>query len=79
MKKSKLCRMSIPNLVKQRIIESKPVEGSLEFLSQYHNVFDFAIISGSDQEELIEICQSSWNTSLFHRNTGSPFKQGGKF
>lgn len=67
------------NLVKQRIIESKPVEGSLEFLSQYHNVFDFAIISGSDQEELIEICRIRGIHHYFTEILGAPLSKEENF
>ena len=67
------------NLVKQRIIESKPVEGSLEFLSQYHNVFDFAIISGSDQEELIEICRVRGIHHYFTEILGAPLSKEENF
>lgn len=67
------------NLVKQRIIESKPVEGSIEFLSQYHNVLDFAIISGSDQEELVEICRVRGIHHYFTEILGAPLSKEENF
>lgn len=59
-------------LVKQKIIEADPVNGSLEFLSLYHNSSDFAIVSASDQEELIEVCYARGISHYFTEILGSP-------
>lgn len=67
------------NFVKQKIIESKPVEGSLEFLSQYHNMLDFAIISGSDQEELVEVCKVRGIYHYFTEILGAPLSKEENF
>ena len=59
-------------LVTEDILEARPVEGSLEFLEKYFNQFDFAIISGSDQKELREICKRRGIDSFFKVILGSP-------
>ena len=59
-------------LVKDKVISAKPVEGSIEFLSCYYNKYDFAIISGSDQEELREVCRIRKIDHYFDEILGSP-------
>jgi len=59
-------------LVTQDVLEARPVKGSLEFLEKYFNQFDFAIISGSDQKELREICKRRGIDSFFKVILGSP-------
>ena len=59
-------------LVEQDIVEAKPVEGSLGFLEEYSNQFDFAIVSGSDQAELRRVCQKRGIDYYFKRILGSP-------
>lgn len=59
-------------LVKQKIIDAEPVKGSLEFLSRYYRDYDFAIVSGSDQEELREICRARKIDNFFVEILGSP-------
>lgn len=70
--KVQLLARQYSELVKQKIIEADPVNGSLEFLSLYHNSCDFAIVSGSDQEELIEICYARRISHYFTEILGSP-------
>ena len=60
------------NLVKQKIIEANFVNGTLDFLSRYYNDYDFAIVSGSDQEELREVCQIRKISHFFTEVLGSP-------
>ena len=60
------------NLVKQKVISAEPVIGSLEFLSSYKGKCDFAIVSGSDQEELREVCQVRRISDYFVEILGSP-------
>ena len=60
------------NLVKQKVISAEPVIGSLEFLSSYKDKCDFAIVSGSDQEELREVCQVRRISDYFVEILGSP-------
>ena len=59
-------------LVKQKVIDAEPVKGSLEFLSNNYTNYDFAIVSGSDQEELREVCQARKIYQLFLKILGSP-------
>ena len=62
-------------LVKQKVIDAEPVKGSLEFLSSNYTNYDFAIISGSDQDELREVCQARNIYQLFSKILGSPEKK----
>ena len=59
-------------LVEQDIVEAKPVEGSLEFLAEYSNRFNFAIVSGSDQAELRRVCEKRKIDHFFKMILGSP-------
>jgi phosphoglycolate phosphatase-like HAD superfamily hydrolase len=59
-------------LVEQDIVEAKPVEGSLNFLTEYSNRFDFAIVSGSDQAELRRVCEKRKIDHFFKMILGSP-------
>ena len=56
-------------------MEARPVEGSLEFLKKYFNQFDFAIVSGSDQKELREVCKGRGIDSFFKMILGSPIEK----
>ena len=62
-------------LVEQDIVEAKSVEGSLEFLREYFNHFDFAIVSGSDQAELRRVCKKRKIDHFFKAILGSPLKK----
>ena len=59
-------------LVKQNVIDAAPVKGSLNFLSTYHDKYDFAVVSGSDQEELREVCKARKIEHFFVEILGSP-------
>ena len=59
-------------LVTQDIIEARPVKGSLEFLRKYFNHFDFAIVSGSDEKELVTVCKERGIDHFFKMILGSP-------
>ena len=59
-------------LVEQDVVEARPVNGSLEFLEKYSSQFDFAIVSGSDQNELREICRKRKIDHFFKMILGSP-------
>ena len=59
-------------LVKDKVISAEPVKGSIEFLSCYCDKYNFAIISGSDQEELREVCQIRKIDHYFDEILGSP-------
>ena len=53
-------------------MKAKPVEGSLEFLEEYSRLFNFAIISGSDQNELRRVCKKRKIDHFFEKILGSP-------
>lgn len=59
-------------LVKQKVIDAEPVKGSLEFLSNHKNNYDFAVVSGSDQEELRNVCKAREIDHFFLEILGSP-------
>lgn len=62
-------------LVKEKVITAEPVKGSLEFLSAHQNDYDFAIISGSDEQELKEVCKARGIEHFFARILGSPLSK----
>ena len=59
-------------LVKQKVIDAKPVPGSIKFLSDHLSDFDFSIVSGSDEKELREVCKHRGLHSSFKQILGSP-------
>lgn len=59
-------------IVRQKVIEAEPVEGSLEFLAEYRGRFEFAIVSGSDQQELRQVCRARGIDGYFRAILGSP-------
>lgn len=59
-------------IVKDKIIDADAVCGSCEFLAQWVNRRDFAIISGSDELELISVCASRGIAHYFAHIFGSP-------
>jgi len=63
-------------LVKQKVIDAEPVKGSLEFLSNHKNNYDFAVVSGSDQEELRDVCKAREIDHFFLEILGSPASKG---
>jgi phosphoglycolate phosphatase-like HAD superfamily hydrolase len=62
-------------LVEQDVVDARAVKGSLEFLENYSNQFDFAIVSGSDQRELKEICRKRKIDHFFKAILGSPVEK----
>ncbi|MEN6576878.1 MAG: HAD-IA family hydrolase [Phycisphaerales bacterium] len=59
-------------IVTAEIIRARSVEGSLEFLAEHRGRFEFAIISGSDQEELRQVCRARGIDQYFRAILGSP-------
>ena len=59
-------------LVEQEIVEAQSVQGSLEFLEKHVDHLDFAIVSGSDQVELKNICKKRKIDHFFKSILGSP-------
>lgn len=59
-------------LVAERVTEAAAVPGSLGFLAGYADRFEFAVISGSDQRELRQVCRSRGIDGYFRAILGSP-------
>ncbi len=59
-------------LVAGRVIEAQTVPGSLEFLREYADRYEFAVVSGSDQKELRQVCQARGIDGYFRAILGSP-------
>ncbi|HNS20129.1 MAG TPA: HAD hydrolase-like protein [Sedimentisphaerales bacterium] len=59
-------------IVMQKVIAAPPVPGSLEFLGEHKGQFEFAVISGSDQEELRQVCKARGIDQYFREILGSP-------
>ena len=62
-------------LVKQKVIYALPVRGSTEFLARYQSEFSFAIVSGSDQNELRDVCRARGIDRFFVEILGSPLSK----
>jgi len=62
-------------LVMEKIIRADRVAGSLEFLAEHGNHFDLAVVSGSDQEELRQVCRARGIDSHFQAILGSPIEK----
>ena len=60
------------DLVKEKVADAEPVRGSLEFLNRYHRDYGFVVVSGSDQEELREVCRLRKIDHFFVEILGSP-------
>ncbi len=63
-------------IVMEDIIKARPVEGSLEFLAEHRGQFEFAVISGSDEEELRKVCRARGIDRYFRAMFGSPREKG---
>lgn len=59
-------------IVKKKVIAAPPVAGAVEFLRSYGNICDFAIVSGSDEEELTDVCRHRGIAGYFVEILGSP-------
>lgn len=59
-------------LVAKRVIEAPAVPGSLEFLAEYADRFECAVVSGSDQNELRRVCRARGIDGYFRTILGSP-------
>ena len=60
------------NLVKERVTTAPAVEGSVEFLQAHQKYLTFALVSGSDQVELHDICRARSIDDFFTDILGSP-------
>jgi phosphoglycolate phosphatase-like HAD superfamily hydrolase len=59
-------------LVAERIIAADAVPGSVEFLDGHADRFEFAVVSGSDQNELRRVCGERGIDGYFRAILGSP-------
>lgn len=59
-------------LVAEHIIAADAVPGSVEFLAEYADRFEFAVVSGSDQTELQRVCRARGIDKYFRTILGSP-------
>lgn len=59
-------------LVKQKVIDSEPVRGSVEFLNSCYRRCALAIVSGSDEDELRDVCRARGIDKFFVKILGSP-------
>lgn len=66
------CANQYSLIVKEAVINSPSVLGADEFLYQNRNNFTFALVSGSDQSELIEVCRERGVLDFFEEVLGSP-------
>ena len=62
-------------LVAERVAEAPAVPGPLEFLAGYADRFEFAVISGSDQNELRQVCRARGIDGYFRAILGSPIEK----
>jgi phosphoglycolate phosphatase-like HAD superfamily hydrolase len=60
------------SLVKKKVIEAQAVKGSLDFLNKFSPCYGFAIVSGSDQKELQDVCRKRGIDHFFSNILGSP-------
>lgn len=59
-------------LVADRVIKADAVPGSVEFLAGHADRFEFAVVSGSDQQELRQVCRARGIDRYFQAILGSP-------
>jgi phosphoglycolate phosphatase-like HAD superfamily hydrolase len=62
-------------LVVQKVIESDPIPGSLDFVDKYYNLYDMFIVSGTPQKEIRQIANSLQLTNKMKGIFGSPKKK----
>lgn len=60
------------DLVKEKVIHATWINGAKDFLIKYHREIPFFLISGTPQEELVEIIEHRQMTPFFHEVLGSP-------
>lgn len=60
------------HLVMERIIAAEAVPGSLDFLKRFSGRYDLAVVSGSDQQELRQVCRARHIDHYFRAILGSP-------
>ena len=66
------CAQRYSDIVKNDIITAAEIGGSVEFLSSFAKQYVYAIVSGSDQEELRDVCRQRGIGPFFKEILGSP-------
>ena len=60
------------DIVMQKVIRAEAVAGSIDFLAEHKGRFRFAVVSGSDQQELRQVCRARGIGHYFQAILGSP-------
>lgn len=60
------------DIVKQDVINAEAVEGAVEFLTGFNECHNFALISGSEERELRDVCRQRKIDRYFVMILGSP-------
>ena len=63
------------DIVAKQVEKAETILGSVEFLEKYSRIYKFSIVSGSDQEELRQICKSRSISKYFCKILGSPVEK----
>ena len=63
------------DIVAKQVEESESIVGSVDFLEKYSKIYKCSIISGSDQEELRQICKKRQISKHFCDILGSPVEK----
>jgi phosphoglycolate phosphatase-like HAD superfamily hydrolase len=63
------------SLVVQKVIDSDPIRGSLDFIDNYYTTYDMYIVSGTPQSEIREIAESLKLAKKMRGIFGSPEKK----
>ncbi len=66
-------------IVKGQVVSAEAVSGSLEFFETNYGKYNFAIISGSDEKELREVCKKRKIDQFFLEILGSPTNKANNF
>ena len=60
------------DIVKNDVIEAEEIEGAVDFLRLFAGRYTYSIVSGSEQEELRDICRQRGIYGFFKEILGSP-------
>lgn len=59
----------------EKVVNSNPIPGAIEFIKRYSKDFKFFIISGTPEDEIKKICDSIGISSCFKEILGSPMNK----
>ena len=63
------------HLVVDKVIAAPYVRGAFEFLSKYHNIYDFYVSTGTPEAEIVRILEAKQLIGFFRGVYGSPEKK----